>query len=254
MNEPVLLGDSEGPLARRAVALGARLAAVESDPRERTAIGVCVEIRDGRLEARLADWPRSAAYRVEFESISPSEARRSPLVRAAGDPPGRLLDATAGFGGDAMRFAAAGWEVVACERNPWIRWLLEDGLAAAAGDSRIAAAAGRILIAETPEANDVVAAIEQGRETPIDVVLLDPMYPVESRGKRALPPKAAQLLRALVGEDPGAAELLGRVRRIARRRVIVKRPAWAKPIADGCVHSIGSKLLRIDAYLPISTR
>lgn len=250
--DAIFLGDPETSAARAAIGFGAAVAVDEAAIAPADRDRVRLEVVDGRLQARLPDWPRSAAFRVAFDRPS-TASRRSPLVRAAGETPGVLLDATAGFGSDAMRFAAAGWRVVACERNPWIRWLLEEGLAEAGRRPDLAEAAGRLRLSEIAESRDLMAAIEAGEAPPVDVVLLDPMYPAEARGKRALPPKAAQLLRALVGEDPHAVELLAPARRIARRRVIVKRPAWARPLAADVSHSVGSKLLRIDAYLPISS-
>jgi len=255
VHDVIFLGDLETAAARSAIRLGGTVAADEAAIAPEDRHRVRLEVVDGRLQARLPAWPRSAGFRVELDAPTVAEARRSPVVRAAGDPPGVLLDATAGFGSDALRLAAAGWRVIACERNPWIRWLLEEGLAAAqrrAGDrDDLAEAAQRVRLVEIPEACEVMAAIAEGAIELVDVVLLDPMYPAERRGKAALPPKSAQLLRALAGEDPHAAELVEPARRIVRRRVIVKRPAWASPLAEDVVHSIATKLLRIDAYLPI---
>jgi len=255
VHDPIFLGDLETPAARNALRLGATVAADEAAIAPEDRHRVRLEVVDGRLQARLPGWPRSAGFRVELDARTVAQARRSPVVRAAGDPSGVLLDATAGFGSDALRLVAAGWRVIACERNPWIRWLLEEGLAAARGRPSVrndlAEVAQRVRLVEIPDAREVMAAIAGGAIEPVDVVLLDPMYPAERRGKAALPPKSAQLLRALAGEDPQAAELVGPARRIARRRVIVKRPAWANPLAEDVAHSIATKLLRIDAYLPI---
>lgn len=213
-----------------------------------------LEMLEGRLHARLSQWPPAAAFRVEFDSSRMAGARRSPLVKAAGSPPGVLLDATAGFGGDAMAFAAAGWTVIAIERDPWIHWLLDDGLAAARLDPSLAEIAARITLlhadaAEVLEARSHGARID-GVAAPIDVVLLDPMFPAEARGKTALPPKSAQLLRAIVGEDPRSARLLDLARRACTRRVVVKRPPWAEPLRSGVESTRETKLLRIDSYRP----
>ncbi|MDA0975234.1 MAG: class I SAM-dependent methyltransferase [Planctomycetota bacterium] len=255
VHDVIFLGDPETSAARDAVGFGATVAVDESAIAPEDRHRVRLEVVAGRLQARLPGWPRSAGFMVELDCPTVAEARRSPVVRGAGTPPGVLLDATAGFGTDAVRLAAAGWRVIACERNPWIRWLLDEGLAAAregAGDrDDLAEVAQRVRLVEIPEAREIMAAIAAGAIEPVDVVLLDPMYPAERRGKAALPPKSAQMLRALAGEDPQAAELVEPARRIARRRVIVKRPAWASPLAEDVAHSIATKLLRIDAYLPI---
>lgn len=255
MSGPVFVGDPSSAVAVRAAALGATLAGTDAEA-EGLAAPVGFEVLAGRLHARLSEWPRSAAFRVEFDSSRMAGARRSPLVKAAGSPPGVLLDATAGFGGDAMTFASAGWTVIAIERDRWIHWLLEEGLAAARVDPRLADAAARITLLHA-NAADVFEARSQGARIdgvtvadPIDVVLLDPMFPAEARGKSALPPKSAQLLRAIAGEDPDAATLLDLARRACTRRVIVKRPPWAEPLRPGVESTRKTKLLRIDSYRP----
>jgi 16S rRNA (guanine1516-N2)-methyltransferase len=262
MTDPVLgvfVGDPSSAMAARAASLGATI--VASAPHTvASSVGVCLEVVDGRLLARLPDWPPAAAFRVEFDPARLAGASRSPLVKAAGSPPGVLLDATAGFGGDAMAFAVAGWTVIAIERDPWIHWLLEEGLAAAREDPRLGEAASRVLLRRA-DAAEVLEALRRGGSpisatfdawlgAPIDVVLLDPMFPAEARGKRALPPKPAQLLRAMAGEDPEAATLLDLARRVCTRRVVVKRPPWAEPLRTGIESTRETKLLRIDSYRP----
>lgn len=250
---PLFVGDPTSSAASRGAALGARV--VRSDP-EAAERGVRFEMIDGRLHARLGEWPRAAAFRVEFEAARLTGTSRSPIVRAAGGPKGTVLDATAGFGGDAMTFAAAGWTVIAIERNPWIHWLLEEGLAAAGGDPRLRDAAARVSLRHA-DASPVLEAMARGDRTeaglgdaPIDVVLLDPMFPIGTRSKTALPPKSAQLLRALAGEDHDASPLLELARRACTRRVIVKRPPWAEPLQGEPEFTIETKLLRVDAYRP----
>lgn len=155
-----------------------------------------------------------------------------------------------------MGFAAAGWTVIAFERNPWIHWLLEEGLAAAKGDPRLREAALRLSLRHD-DAAAVLEALARGDPAEaglthgsVDVVLLDPMFPIGTRSKTALPPKSAQLLRALAGEDRDASQLLDRARRVCTRRVIVKRPPWAEPLRAEPEFTVGTKLLRVDAYRP----
>ncbi len=255
MSRPVFVGEPASIPARRAATLGATVVGSAEESLGHAA-PIHLEMLEGRLHARISEWPRAAAFRVEFDSSRMAGARRSPLVKAAGSPPGVLLDATAGFGGDAMAFASAGWTVIAIERNPWIHWLLEDGLATACDDPRLEKAAGRITLRHA-DAGEVLEALSQSSrvdgvtiEAPIDVVLLDPMFPAEARGKSALPPKSAQLLRAIAGEACEAATLLDLARRACTRRVVVKRPPWAEPLRAGVESTRETKLLRIDSYRP----
>jgi 16S rRNA (guanine1516-N2)-methyltransferase len=234
-------GDADAPRAQRAFALGAR--AVEGEPPPGS---VLFETRAGHLQARLSEWSPRAGVRAKWSGLAASQARERPTVRALGRVPGVVLDATAGLGGDAVAFAAAGWRVVACERSPWVAWLLEEGLAEAAQDPARAEIASRVTLEARP-AEAVLAEIARGDRPPVDVVFLDPMFPIAKRRKHALPPKEAQLLRALVPEDPDAGALLAAARRVARR-VAVKRPPWAPPLAADTHHSIETKLLRVDVY------
>ncbi|MGA1468414.1 MAG: class I SAM-dependent methyltransferase [Phycisphaerales bacterium] len=252
MQDVHFIGSIDAPATRRAEALGAQISSEASLEKR----GVVLEPCGDRLTARLREWPRAAAFQVDFEPARLADATRSPLVRASGSPKGVLLDATAGFGGDAMSFAAAGWTVIAIERNPWVHWLLEEGLAAAKGDPRLRDAAARVSLRHA-DAAAVLEAMARGDraeaglgDAPIDVVLLDPMFPIGTRSKTALPPKSAQLLRALAGEDHDASPLLELARRVCTRRVIVKRPPWAEPLQGEPEFTIETKLLRVDAYRP----
>jgi 16S rRNA (guanine1516-N2)-methyltransferase len=79
------------------------------------------------------------------------------------------------------------------------------------------------------------------------------MYP--EAGKRSLPNKGMALFRALVGRDADAAEALEVALRVARRRVVVKRPRRAPPLgADaGAPTPSGSVVgttTRYDLYAP----
>lgn len=245
------LGNEGSPVGRRAVALGAvPTDRAEPDGARSDDARVILEEIDGHVAARLPGWRSAARFTCRLDLSTATRATRSPLLRAAGTAGGVLLDATAGFGVDAMTFAAAGWRVIACEREPIVAWLLEEGIEAAIADPSLAEVARRVEV----RAIDARVELERwrsgrGESEPPEVVFLDPMFPASERGKSALPPKAAQLLRALCGEDPDAGGLVELARAVARRRVVVKRPAWASPFGEPAF-SLPTKLLRLDVYLP----
>lgn len=135
----------------------------------------------------------------------------------------RVLDACAGLGQDAWMMATLGCEVELLERSPIIAALLRDGLKRAIGTPE--AARLRLHVAD---ARLWLAALTEVQQP--DVVYLDPMYP--ARGETALPGKALRVLRAVVGDDPDATELLTVALRCARRRVVVKRPLRAPALGD----------------------
>ena len=148
-------------------------------------------------------------------------------------PQPRVLDATAGLGRDAFVLASLGAHVTLVERNEMVAALLADARRRAALDPVAAAAAARTEIV-CADARSLLgppssASVGGPAGERFDVVYLDPMYP--DRGKSALAGKELQLLRELAGPDDDADELLGPALANARRRVVVKRPLKAPPLA-----------------------
>lgn len=171
-----------------------------------------------------------------------SSLRGQPLGRAIGSQARTAIDATAGLGFDSFALAAMGLQVHAIERDAWVRQLLERALARAAADPSLASIAGRIVIVAA-DAREHLAS-----HAPVDVVLLDPMFPAK-RKPDAKPPKAMQALAAVVGPDSDADALLVPALHIALQRVVVKRPRQAPPLGDlKPSWTIEGKLLRFDVY------
>lgn len=154
-----------------------------------------------------------------------------------------VLDATAGLGRDAFVLASLGARVTLAERNPTIAALLADARQRALADPDAAAAAAR---------TEIVAADARNLFGPpgarFDVIYLDPMYP--DRGKTALAKKELQLLRELAGPDADADGMLALALANATRRVVVKRPLPAPPLAgrEPPLRFAGTQA-RFDVYL-----
>ncbi|HET8903009.1 MAG TPA: class I SAM-dependent methyltransferase [Saccharospirillum sp.] len=149
-----------------------------------------------------------------------------------------VLDATAGLGRDAFVLASLGATVFLMERHPIVHLLLSDGLDRArnSGDPVF----DRMGLQE--------GTLEQvaGELSP-DVVYLDPMFP-ERRSKAAVK-KDMALFHTLVGPDEDADALLAPALALAQRRVVVKRPRIAPPLAGqqpGMV--LSGKSSRFDIY------
>ncbi len=179
----------------------------------------------------------------------------SRLARALGlkrHPAPLVLDATAGLGRESALAAALGCHVIACERSPVVALLLRGGLerASAAG---LAPLVSRIDL-RVRDAREVMAGLpEDGRP---DVVLVDPMFP--ERRKTAAAKKEMQLLQRLLGHGDAEGEtgeapaLLAAALTAARRRVVVKRPVHAPPIALGERRpdlAVDGRAARYDVYL-----
>ena len=90
--------------------------------------------------------------------IKPGKLQHELLVKAAkvkGANAPRAVDATAGFGEDALLMAAAGFDVQLYEADPVIAALLADGLARAAADAQLAPLVARMHLTQ----GDSVAAL-----------------------------------------------------------------------------------------------
>jgi 16S rRNA (guanine1516-N2)-methyltransferase len=197
---------------------------------------------DGRLALCDCASPRVKPVSIVLQSRAGDRSRRQPLARALGKGNRSVVDATAGLGQDAFRMAVLGYDVLALERSPVLAALLNDALGRAAADGNLAHGSGGQLRVECADAR---TALEQLSP---DIIFLDPMFP-EKRRRSALARKEMRMLRALVGEDEDAVELLTIARRRARRRVVVKRPSHAGPLAGTPDFSQDGKLVRYDVYL-----
>lgn len=187
--------------------------------------------------------PHSGAALAEALPQRLAAGRRQLIARAVGLHRQRglsVLDATAGFGRDAILLAALGAEVDCCERHEAVYAKLCEVVAHLPED---------IAARMHCHATDARTVLANGRW---DVIYLDPMYAPTS--KQALPRAAAQALRALVGEDPDADALLAPARAAARRRVVVKR-ALRAPTLDGArpMQSLRGNSIRFDLYAPTPT-
>lgn len=176
-------------------------------------------------------------------------SRDEGVVRAVASKRNRtptVLDATGGLGRDGFVLAAHGCRVTLVERQPVINALLADGLARAARDEKVGPIIRERLRLLGGDSRTVMRELPEA-ERP-EVVYLDPMYP--HRDTTALVKKEMVALRMLAGPDQDSAELLAAARACATRRVVVKRPAGAEPLAGlppDLVQTSGSH--RFDIYL-----
>jgi 16S rRNA (guanine1516-N2)-methyltransferase len=193
--------------------------------------------RDTRVGPVCVDFSR-----LDLRPYSAHLSRRQPLARALGKKTRTVVDATAGYCQDALLFALMGYHTVALERSPVVVALAQDGLRRLCAQSGITLdrrlqlieGDGRVLL---PSLSPVP-----------DVIYLDPMFPAK-RKKSAAVKKEMRILRDLVGDDADAFELFEISCRVARDRVVVKRPDDAAPLAPRPSMSIAGKLVRYDVYL-----
>lgn len=204
---------------------------------------VLLLVRTGAgLELRETGTASARPLKVEFRPGSGSAALRKATL--AGRPGTRIIDATAGLGQDSFALAEWGCRIDLIERSPLIAALLSDAMRRAADDAETAAAAARMQLHEG-DAFELLPDL-----APVEVVYLDPMYPRSGReGRKG---KGMRILRAILGNDPDAGGLLTVARRTATRRVVVKRPLKASPLAG--IRPSGSLVgttVRYDLYGPL---
>jgi 16S rRNA (guanine1516-N2)-methyltransferase len=193
-----------------------------------------LELRTRQGEALRAEWQRPVAAGI-----------RQPFTRAlAPARNGMVIDATAGLGGDSLQLALLAGKVISVERHPVVFTLLAAAIQNAVGKGWPAAA--KI----TPRFGDAVDII--ARLPAADVIFIDPMFPPK-RKSSALPPKAVRILRDLVGDDQDSDALFDAARTYAVRRVIVKRPLHAPPMAADAIAVHTGKVIRYEVYEPIGS-
>ncbi len=206
----------------------------------------------GGIDIRSAKNPTKKGYFVDFSAIdrrtgAGNLSRKQIFPKSIGSSTKTIIDATAGFGSDAAMLALMGYTVKAFERSPIIAVLLRDGLRRAKQNQEInKALGGRLSFTES----DSLDAIQTTH--PADVVYLDPMFPPK-RKKTALPQGSVQLLQAIVGHDnkEQTKSLFELALRVAKKRVVVKRPNHAKLFRDNPAAVHKGKLVRYEVYKPV---
>lgn len=156
----------------------------------------------------------------------------------------RILDTTAGLARDAATLASLGCDVTAVERQPALYALIADATEQITESQQAPAWWSHWQLPVQAEAGHWLA--QQVDQTIFDAIYIDPMF-VSPRRKSA-PQKALAWLAELAGNDHDAPNLLDIARRHARRRVVVKQHARARPMAPPDLQ-IRGRAIRFDIYL-----
>ena len=216
----------------------------EGDPNH-DALLVLNESGLGIHEPKRWDQP---AFVVDFTTMdirtgAGNVSRKQPLARAVGRQSDRVLDLTSGFGSDTSLLAGMGYQVECRERHPIIYALLQDALGRAARHPLYSTAISDNVRLQFGDARDVGSSFLRA----FDAVYVDPMYPPKK--SKAAPPRRAQLLQTIAGEDLDQNDLFLWVREHAKR-MVVKRPKHASPALEETPHhQVESKMVRWDVWL-----
>ncbi len=172
--------------------------------------------------------------------------RGQDLPKAAGFKPGinpHIIDATAGLGRDAFLLASLGATVTMIERSADMHALLRDGMAQALDAGGVTAEIIRRMTLIHGDAIQLLPDLSP------EIVLVDPMHP--PRNKSALVKAEMRQIRAIVGIDDDQTRLMQTALAHASRRVVLKWPAKAAPMADipPASHQIIGKSVRYDVFM-----
>jgi len=203
------------------------------------------------LELIKIDEPKLTPIKVDFVDGAAAHRRKfgggrgQDIAKAVGLKHGftpHVLDATAGLGRDSFVLASLGCQVTMLERNPVVAALLENGLERAMLNEDVSAIVNNMSLARCSLMDDSSDSIQP------DIIYLDPMYP--HKEKSAAVKKEMRVFQTLVGEDLDADDLLAPAIKLAKYRVVVKRPTYAPPLADTKPSTaIKMKKNRFDVYV-----
>lgn len=166
----------------------------------------------------------------------------------------KILDATAGLGGDAFILASLGCQMTMIERSPIARLLLADGLKRAQDfvdlgeDDELASVIKNMTLVDGDSLELLeLDALESASIARPDVVYLDPMFP--ERKKSAQVKKGMKAFHDVIGEDADADQLLSKAMVLAKYRVVVKRPKIAPHLDNKKpMYQLQGKSSRFDIY------
>jgi 16S rRNA (guanine1516-N2)-methyltransferase len=203
-------------------------------PRDVSDFDYLLAYRDSRLILQSTGDAQTGELCVDFSDAklnyrANSSIRNQNIAKALGLKGGQrpvVLDATAGLGKDAFLMASLGCQVSLLERSALVHALLADGLTRSGYyGEEIAAILGRMNL----HFGDLLAFVTDPKQ--FDVVYLDPMFP--ERRKSAKVKKDMALLQQLLGHQSDGAELLDSAKRLAKKRVVVKRAKLSPHLGSG---------------------
>lgn len=166
------------------------------------------------------------------------------LALAIGKKSKTVIDATTGWAQDSLSLFRMGYDLKCIERSALMVELIKDGFSRLADKAWVQ---NRNL--QPPElinanAINVLANLTQKP----DCIYLDPMFPPKPK-KSALAKKPMMILRNLLGDDLDRAELFNVAWQATAKRLVVKSPDYAEPIAGKPAETYQGKLLRFDVYI-----
>ena len=176
---------------------------------------------------------------------SPSQENLLKAIGCRKNETPSVIDATAGFGIDALLMAQHQCPVSCIEWNPLVCFMVADALWQAQQNNTLT------FLKESFQYYQNNACILIPELPPHDVIYLDPMFP--ERRKQAKVKKYMQMMQAVSFLYPWIQQdektLFDIAFTYAKKRVVVKRPRADPPLISNPNHSISSQAIRFDVYL-----
>lgn len=205
--------------------------------------------RDGCLKLLDKELLKKGGLTVDIEP-RPGEQRSWPapkntaLAHALGRKTQTVIDATTGWGQDSLHIFRMGYSLKCIERSPIMAELLYDAFKRLEQTDWVKNLQLQVPELITGNAIEVLSTLDKKPEC----VYIDPMFPPK-RKKSALPKKSMLILRDLLGDDADKEQLFESAFHAATKKVVIKTPDYAEPIAGKPNESFSGKLLRYDVYL-----
>lgn len=205
--------------------------------------------RDGCLKLLDKQTLKKGGLAVDIEP-RPGEQHSYPapkkdlLAQAIGKKTRTVIDATTGWAQDSLAIFRMGYELKCIERSPVMAELIQDGF------NRLAQKDWVIRRELTPPpllTGNAIALLSGLPEQP-DCIYLDPMFP-QKRKQSAATRKGMAILRDILGDDEDRADLFAAAWQATGKRLVVKSPDYAEPMAGKPSESYQGKLLRYDVYI-----
>ncbi len=205
--------------------------------------------RDGRLKLLDKALLKKGGLSVDIEPRSGEQRswpapKKGALAQALGRKTKTIVDATTGWGQDSLHMFRMGYELRCIERSPVMVELLADGFKRLSKVDWVTNLDIQVPELISGNAIDILSALDIDPEC----VYIDPMFPPK-RKRSALSKKSMTILRDLLGDDEDREQLFEMAFQTASKRVVVKSPDYAEPIAGKPSESFSGKLLRYDIYL-----
>jgi 16S rRNA (guanine1516-N2)-methyltransferase len=205
--------------------------------------------RDGSLKLLDGQTLKKGGLQVEIEP-RPGEQHSYPapkkdlLAAAIGKKNHTVIDATTGWAQDSLAIFRMGYELQCMERSPVMAALITDGFQRLAQKDWVLNRGLQPPKLTQGNAIDLLAKLPQAP----DCIYLDPMFPPK-RKKSALAKKAMTVLRDILGDDEDREALFAAAWQATGKRLVVKSPDYAEPMAGKPAESYQGKLLRYDVYM-----